>query len=287
MQSLSAVAQAVSEDRDPADNRDPLQPPATNDVPMAVRLDFAVLLTEEERLALRAPDSPFGRLPELPAALYAAWRIRIDLNRAFDLNTAAGYAGLWVWAIRDGRREIDVLRGPVAEAKDRLAETVAQPIATGLPVGLPWLAALLWCVRPDLQETFKPTPEAIAGYLGWFIRQGVFDLRCGDLLPADHVELLSGPGEASTPPPFTRYLEFTHAARPDLQATFDTGTFEGRRAFLKWFFDHGTQEFPTHPGILERQSQIVLEWGETLKRASAEGAASGGAPAAPDGPGKP
>lgn len=278
IQPLGAVAQAVRDDRAPDDAS--AAAPAVSDVPLAVRLDFAVLLTEAERAALQRPDSRFGSLPELPAMVYAAWRIRIDLHRSFDLSTADGYAGLWLWAIRDGRREIDALGAPIADARTSLAGAVERPDG-GLPVSFPWIAAMLWCARPDLQEAY-PLADArsAAGYLGWFLRNGVLELRGADLLPGDHVSLLAGPGSGDAPPPLVRYLEFIHAARPDIQSAFDIETFEGRRGFLKWFFDHGATEFATHPDILARQTQVVLDWGNALKQPGTEGPQDGPEPAA-------
>lgn len=271
MQPLSVSARAVREGGVSEAERETPAAPDTDDVPFAVRLDFAALLTETERTALPRPDSHFGRLPELPAMLYAAWRIRIDLNQAFDLRTVDGYAGLWLWAIRDGRREIDALKAPLAAAKSALADPVSPTNSGKLPVSLPWIAVLLWCSRPDLQQSYAMTdPQSRAGYLGWFLRHGVFELRCGDLLPDDHVALLAGPGDGSAKPPMTRYLEFTHAARPDIQSAFDIGTFDGRRSFIKWFFEHGVAEFPAHPSILSNQTRIVFEWGETLNRNAAD-----------------
>ncbi len=190
VQSLGAVAQSVVDGHEPVDSR---EAPADHGVPMSVRLDFAVLLTEEERRALRTPDSPFGELPALPATLYAVWRTRIDLHNTFDLGTAAGYAGLWVWAIRDGRREIEALRAPLAEAGDQLAGPITSPATSGLPVSFPWIAAVLWCARPDLQQAYPPAPETMADFLAWFLEHGMIALRCGDLLPVDHAILLSGP----------------------------------------------------------------------------------------------
>ncbi|MEQ9330058.1 hypothetical protein [Thalassobaculum sp.] len=263
-QSLSAVAQAVRENRDPAEDVE--YAPPDSSVPMAVRLDFAALLTQADREALPIPDSRFGPLPALPALVYAAWRIRMDLYASFDLRTTEGYAGLWVWAIRDGRREIDALGSAVADARPLVAGTVERMV-DGLPVSFPWCAALLWCTRPDLQEAYPLSDtQNAAGYLGWFLRNGLFDLHCCDLVPDDHVNLLSTiRQEPAPPPPLTLYLEFMHAARPDIASAFDLGTFESRRAFLKWFYDHGISEFPTHPEITARQTQILMDWGKAAK----------------------
>lgn len=271
MEPLSLSARAASEGRESGDDSDSPAAPVTDDVPIAVRLDFAALLTEAERTALPCPDSRFGRLPALPDLLYAAWRIRIDLNQAFDLSTADGYAGLWLWAIRDGRREIDTLRASLAAAKPALTEPVPPPENGRLPVCLPWIAILLWCSRPDLQQSYPMTDlQSQAGYLGWFLRDGVFQLRCGDMLPDDHVALLAGPGDRSTKPPLTRYLEFTYAARPDLQSAFDIDTFDGCRAYIKWFFENGVAEFPAHPSVLANQTRIVYEWGQAINRKAAD-----------------
>jgi len=270
IQPLSAIAHAASEGRASGDDGEPSQVPAAADVPMEVRLDFAALLTEAERHALPRPDGQFGQFPEIPAMLYAVWRIRIDLNRAFDLSTDTGQAGLWLWAIRDGRREIDVLRTALATARSTLVGSVSFSGDRRLPVSFPWVAAMLWCSRPDLQQSYPMTDApSQAGYLGWFLRNGVFELRCGDLLPDDHVALLAGPGEVSVGPPLTRYLEFIHAVREDIRSMFDIDAFDGRRAFIKWFFEHGVTEFPTHPGVLESQTRIVFEWGNALKQAGA------------------
>ena len=78
----------------------------------------------------------------------------------------------------------------------------------------------------------------------------------------------------------TLYLEFLHAARPDLASTFDLATFEGRRAFLKWFYDHGIAEIPTHPEIKARQTQILLDWGKAAGAVKAEGGAAADEPEA-------
>lgn len=240
-------------------------PPRTDNVPMAVRLDFAALLTAAEREATARPDSPFGLLPQLPAVVYAAWRIRIDLHRSFDLATAAGYAGLWMWAIRDGRREVETIAAAVMEARPVLTGAATVAAGARMPVSFPWIAALLWCTRPDLQDAYPVSdPLRTAAYLGWFLRNGIFEARCGDLLPADHVALLAGVEAGAAAPPLTRYFEFAHAARPDLLSAFDLGGFDGRRDYIKWFFRDGEMEFPSHPDILSRQAEIVFAWGQTL-----------------------
>lgn len=243
-------------------------PPAGSDrqpdeIPLSVRLDFAVLLTEAERAELLPPESPFGRLPALPPMLYAVWRMRVDLYRSFDLGTAPGYAGLWLWAVRDGRREIDVLHETVAGVRSELSGPATLPGIGGLPASCPWIAALLWCSRPDLQETY-PLSDArsAADYLSWFRRSGVFESRCGDLLPEDHLRLLSSIDPHDPSLPLTRYVEFAHASRADLREAFDITGFAGRRDLLKWFFADGAREFPTHPDLLALQSRLIFEWGE-------------------------
>lgn len=271
IQPLSDVARAAAAGEAVDDTRTGTgRAPQPSDVAMATRLDFAVLLTEAERAALPRPDSPFGPLPELPAVLYAAWRIRIDLYRTFDISTAAGLAGLWCWAIADGRREIDVMAARIAEARGLLASPAPPPCDGRPPVGFPWSAALLWCARPDLQQAYPvAAAPGAAAYLGWFLRRGVCELRCGDLLPDDHVAILAAAGDGSAGPPLTRYLEFVHAFRDDLRATFDIAAFEGRRSLIKWFFDQGVREFPAHPSILSEQTRIVYAWGEALRQKAA------------------
>lgn len=237
-------------------------------VPLAVQLDFVVLLTAAERAALVPPPSPFGTLPELPPELYAAWRLRGDLFRTFDLGQANGYAGLWMWMVRDGRREIDALGGVAERATGLLTAQVAFPGVEQMPVEFPWIAALLWLERPDLQSSFPfGTLDAMARYLGWFLRTGVFDGRCGDLLPAGHLRFLSAPGQSPVPPPMVRYLELLCGARPDLRERFDMASFDGRRDYVKWFFGPGIEAFPTDRGLREAQARLMFDWGANLRAA--------------------
>lgn len=268
-QPLNEAAKSLDAEREWESVEDTVDPSETNDVPMAIRLDFAVLLTANELASLRAPESPFGTLPDLPPILYAVWRTRTDLHKLFDLNTLAGFAGLWSWAIRDGRQEIDALRPSLSEASERLTASVSQPVSKGLTISFPWISAIIWCARTDLQETYPTEPDSMVGFLSWFLKQGVHEMRCGDLLPLDHVSVMSSVGEGTAPPPFTRYLEFIHDARPDLASAFDIGSFEGRKAFVKWFFDHGTSEYPTDPRILKHQTDIILKWGKTVRQGRA------------------
>ncbi|NQW09390.1 MAG: hypothetical protein HQ481_05845 [Alphaproteobacteria bacterium] len=265
IQSLSAIARAESEGITPDDGG----PPMSDEVPMSVRLDFAALLTQSEHAELHRPDSVLGALPVLPLPLYAIWRIRTDLNQAFDIAQSSGYAALWLWAIRDGRRELDVLWDVVAQARNDLLQPVVRVGGGKLPVSLPWIAGLLWCARPDVQQV-RPlaSDQDAAQYLGWFLRQGVFEARCGDLIPDDHVAVLAATEASTVPPALVRYLEFLHATRTDLQETFSLQDFNSRRDFLKWFYDQGLKEYPTHPDIAGRQTQIVYEWGEAAKSAA-------------------
>lgn len=267
---LSDVLQAEV-DRRAADGTANPAPPAGSDrqpdeIPLSVRLDFAVLLTEAEHAEVQPPESPFGRLPGLPPMLYAVWRMRVDLYRSFDLRTVPGYAGLWLWAVRDGRREIATLQETVAGARSELSGPAALPGIDGLPASCPWIAALLWCSRQDLQDTY-PLSDArsAADYLSWFLRSGIFESRCGDLLPEDHLRLLSSIDPHDPSLPLTRYVAFAHAARADLREAFDIAGFAGRRDLLKWFFADGAREFPTHPDLLALQSRLIFEWGERAR----------------------
>lgn len=239
------------------------------EVPLSVRLDFAVLLTEEERSALRPPQSPFGTPPDLPPLLYAVWRIRTDVRRSYDLSTPAGYAGLLVWAIRDGRREIDALRAALAECRPALVGPVELPSGARIPVTFPWTAAVLWLDRADLQSTYPlSTAQSIQDLLTWFVRHGVFELRCGDLLPDDHVPLMCAVDRNDPSLPLTRYIQFIYEARADLRQAFNLAEFEGRRALLKWFFENGIQEYPTHPAILEHQEKVLHAWHQAQRQAA-------------------
>ena len=230
-------------------------------VSISAIMDFAVLLTEAERKAVLPPVSPLGTPPALPKIIYAAWRVRADLYRSFDLRTLAGYAGIWQWALRDGRREIEDIRLAIDENRSKLIEPVQLPFDIKPPVSYPWIAGLLWCGRDDLRARYPLTDiKNVMDYLGWFTKTGIFELRCGDLVPDDHVAILATLAPASPMLPMTHYLHFVHEAREDLQSAFNLSDFDGRRAFLKWFFDNGVQEYPTSPEILAHQTKAIHEW---------------------------
>lgn len=230
---------------------------------LAVQLDFVALLTQEERVAIGRPMTPFGQLPEFPVGLFALWRLRSDLSAAFDLKTAEGATGLWSWAVRDGRRELPLVSGLVEQAREALVAPVDTPSPDSLPVPFTWIAAITWLTRPDLQESFPMESDGKAvEYLAWFLRLGMFEVRCSDLLAPKQSALMAAASPSSSGLPIVNFLILLHSTRPDLQARFDLGTPEGRRDYVEWFCEAGCLEVPVAPAVLDAQRQAFTQWKE-------------------------
>jgi hypothetical protein len=225
------------------------------------RVAFAMLLTHDEYQALAIPEVGALSLPQLPPELYAVWRLRPDLSRAFPLTDLAGYVGLLDWALSIGRREDSVIARAVAE-DEVLASTVGG-LAGGADDGLSWQALLCWFTREGAAHEFdfRDTAQRSA-VIDWFVDSGAVEAGLCDRLTPTETERAGSVvlGEAM---PIVRLFLAVYRARPDLQSSFDLDTFEGRRDLVIWHLVNGIREYGYPQVLFERQNEAAKAWAVT------------------------
>lgn len=158
-------------------------------------------------LAPAEPSQVVVGIP-LPGLAVAIWHLRPDLRALFDISTDGGRAGLLVWLLGDGLRDLGV-DSPASRID---LSILWQPVAlAGDPLPVTRLMWLLWTGRPDLQAAFDlSTPQGCQGLRHWFYIHGLLETRMAGLLdPVRAAELTARlplifwqaeSGQAHTPP---------------------------------------------------------------------------------------
>jgi glycosyltransferase involved in cell wall biosynthesis len=139
------------------------------------------------------PGLRIGLAPLIPNAVHACYRLRRDVQDAFDISTGEGRWRLLAWYVAFGRREFSLtpdLTGPkflawLARPADLAAPWAAGAAAGAADGGIRHIDYLVWLARPDVRDSFSLETEAGARALGrWMAHEGARDPGIGPWLAA-------------------------------------------------------------------------------------------------------
>lgn len=198
------------------------------------------------RLDEPMPGFETARPFAITRAMYALWRARSDLQRAFDLRDPAGQEAFVWWYLRRPAEET----GAAAPTETQRAAVMAPSPEVVQDAGFPITVAMhrLWRDREDLRATFDlATPAGRERFVLWHILYGVGDPAC--FAPLDEARraalVAPAPGmPATSEGPVTRLMALLRGVRPDLQGAFDLRTDEGRRGLVRWYREVAVKEMP-------------------------------------------
>lgn len=231
----------------------------SNDLSEA-RLDFAVSLTSQDYAELQRPAVGGEQFPKVPIEVYASWRMRPDLTKAFDISTARGYGGLVVWAARDGVHESARIRNAVDAAVGNFRGIVPNG-KIGDDDALTWFALATWLARPLDELTFNPfSDDDRATVLNWFLDQGGVAAKALGTYTDEQLALCSRISPIRCAMPVVRLLRAIYDLRPDLQSAFDLQKVEGCVGFAVWAMKDGKNEYQIPDVIISVQQAAMLEW---------------------------
>lgn len=189
-----------------------------------------------------------GRVDEVPCPrmLHLIRNERADLRQAYDLDTFGGriaFLGWWRDHRKDQYPSIKWILSGLPESLFKLEDA---DDATGIP--LPRFLNLLCRDRADLQQAFNL--KSLTGRLGlltWWDSEGQFaypviQWSANSLLPT-LLASEAAPAAGATAVP--QFLESIRRDRADLTATFDTATQVGATELVRWWQNHGRNEYQT------------------------------------------
>lgn len=169
-----------------------------------------------------------GALPDFLKAIY---RMRLDLQGMFDLDTERGRIGLVRWWHSSGKEGYPLLTGLDFELKctDKICEFAGFPI----PETLLTIADLEGFIH--LGQT--ATDSEVFALIEWWFAVGSKDYK---FIQLDLVPLLDAMRElvgSETLLPLPRFLVGMWGARSDFREVFDLSTNRGRASLYQWWFN--------------------------------------------------
>ncbi|WP_321941332.1 glycosyltransferase family 4 protein [Paraburkholderia tropica] len=197
-----------------------------------------------------------GNALELPAFFLSLLASRIDLQRAFDLNTIVGRLSCVSWWEERGQVEYPRIAWSPANILSPLLKPGSSDFVEGVP--LPRLLRLIHDERADLSAAFDiETFTGRIGYLDWWgkhRKEQYSSVRWTlHTLPRSLFEVDPAGGAEGTALP--HFLRLIWNDRPDLQRAFDLKTFTSWIAYLSWWDAIGQKNYPlihwTSANILE------------------------------------
>jgi glycosyltransferase involved in cell wall biosynthesis len=135
------------------------------------------------------PGLRAGSSPAIPNVVHACYRLRRDVQDAFDISTGEGRWRLLAWYVAFGRREFSLtpdLTGPKFMAWLARPADLAAPWAAGTAdTAIRHIDYLVWLARPDVRDSFSVETEAGGRALGrWMAHEGARDQGIGPWLEA-------------------------------------------------------------------------------------------------------
>ncbi len=107
------------------------------------------------------PESSSG--PRFPTRyIYALWRSREDLRKAFDIETTNGRTGLAEWVLTSGSREVGIAKALLQPARDMLQSIDQKPRPTQRPALKNRIARRLIMIASRFKPITKRLPDRLA-----------------------------------------------------------------------------------------------------------------------------
>ncbi|NTI24150.1 glycosyltransferase family 4 protein [Rhizobium rhizogenes] len=188
-----------------------------------------------EKLYFSSLRNPKVLSSGLPPILSLIYKSRTDLEVAFDLNTTNGFADFWDWWFENGQGEY---------------------FENGNWIELEQLSALLSNLPSD--------PGIEDGNCDVVRFKSLVQLKQITARNADSIRQLLGSihfnylGYAKVDGEPTPLMALIYRNRPDLRATFDLQSLEGRTAFWGWWLENGQGEYLGNGNWIELEQLSAL-----------------------------
>lgn len=208
----------------------------------------------EHAYAQPIPELEVPGISSLYGLQLAIWQSRpADLQKSFPLQTIKQRLHFLAWCVVHGQREYQALRELLP-----FWRTLAQPAVireTPWSGGISRFLQLVIAGRPDLgiDANLLKAEDQLAALHWYWCAGGYRELgQIAEQIPAWQKRFLINSDALEE----TRFARLLYLMRPDLQATFDLHTSDGRQGYRAWLNHYAMQE----TALAELNRVVVQAW---------------------------
>ncbi|MFD2113979.1 glycosyltransferase family 4 protein [Thiorhodococcus fuscus] len=210
-----------------------------------------------------------GVRPPLTRLMHLVWKYRLNLQKAYDLDTEEGQQEYIWWYFTQGGAEYGLARFSTEKQKEMLAEP-ADGFPQDDPLPINRLMFKVWERWPDLRNAFDlNTAQGRARFTARYYSRGLVKLKLAPTLTASQRSVLLQPEDADSSTP--RILSWIWRESKALQERFPD---PGSSAYLQWAMDEGLREYPILAELPDLVSalrpEVEIQRGSVIAKRSAD-----------------